>query len=200
MTCAFVQEWIGRAFALLDRLVGILRNKLVFLKKWSPSFAPKKWIYINGTCCILTAMFFLLGCLPEKVLGFHFAEMTYVPFNLIVCIIWFAEASLWMIFDEESKPWHKLGELSLAIFFVIDGLVWVFEWIAMETPLKGWEIVLYSAIDFLIYLFYLVLAIREEGKAALKQMGDQESHMKEYSAAGQTCQEKELETNFKLFA
>lgn len=166
---ATIKEWLSKALALLDYIISILRVKLAFLKPLSPSDAPKWWIYINGTCCIGTAMFFMLGWMDDKSTGYQFCESYYIPFNLLICFIWFAEAGLWMLFDddEESPAWHKLGELGLAVFFVGDSLLWLYGSWVLEEELKTGEILLYSAIDFFIYLFYLVLAIRSEAKVAL---------------------------------
>ena len=164
---ATIKEWVSRALALLDYIISILRVKLAFMKPISPTDAPKYWIYINGTCCIVTAMFFLLGWLPAKSFGYQVCETYYIPYNLVICIVWLLEAALWMLFDEEGEAWHTLGEFGLAVFFVFDGIFWLYGSWVLEEELKTSEIILYTAIDFFIYLFYLVLAIRAEAKVAL---------------------------------
>ena len=168
-----LKAWLGKALALLDYIVSVLRVQLAFLRPLSPSVASKSWIVINGTCCIVTAVFFLLGWLPHKSTGYIFCETYYIPYNLVICVLWLAEAGLWMLFDEDTAPWHKLGELGLAVFFVGDSIVWLYGRWYLREELPRSEILLYSAIDFFIYLFYLVLAVRQEAKAALAKAEEQ---------------------------
>jgi hypothetical protein len=193
-----IKEWIAKALDLLDRILEVLRGHLPCLKPYSPSEAPTKWIYINGACCMITAMFFLLGALPNKTIGYQTAETYYVPFNLLICMIWFAEASMWMIFDQDEPAWHKIGELGMASFFIVDAIIWVYEWLFTAFELHQKEILIYTAIDFFIYLFYLALAIRTQAKALLKeQQGEGDV---ECSGKGGTSNEKDTKTDFKLMA
>lgn len=202
MIVAKGKELAAKALALMDRLLEVLRDKLHFLKPYSPSFAPTKWIYINGACCMITAMFFLLGMMTEKSMGYQAADTFYIPFNLAICLTWFVEASLWMIFDEEGPAWHKIGELGLAAFFILDGMVWIYEWAFEGIKLHRREILIYTAIDFFIYLFYLCLAIRAEAKATEKELaqGEEGSGDVEASAVPASEDKKEAETEFKLMA
>ena len=215
---ATIKQWLSKALALLDYIISILRVKLSFLKPLSPTDAPTWWIYINGACCIGTAMFFMLGWMDAKSAGYQFCENYYIPFNLLICLIWFGEAGMWMLFDEDeaSPAWHKLGEVGLAVFFLGDSILWLYGSWVLEEELKTGEILLYSAIDFFIYLFYLVLAIRSEAKVALASIEEEANNSRansntiaeksvsstvdaESGAVGTTSSEKpDATTDFKL--
>ncbi|CAB9519648.1 expressed unknown protein [Seminavis robusta] len=149
-------------------------------------------------------MYFLLGWLPKNTIGYEFAQVTYIPANLLFCGLWFFEASLWMIFDEDEPAWHKLGEVVLSVFFVLDGIMWVYGWLFLEEPLANKELLIYTAIDFAIYLFYLVLAIRAEAKATHEALLAQQKaqDLEAAAAAGNVLppsdQPQETETDFKL--
>ncbi|CAB9512980.1 expressed unknown protein [Seminavis robusta] len=109
-----------------------------------------------------------------------------------------------MIFDEDEPAWHKLGEVVLSVFFVLDGIMWVYGWLFLEEPLANKELLIYTAIDFAIYLFYLVLAIRAEAKATHEALLAQQKaqDLEAAAAAGNVLppsdQPQETETDFKL--
>jgi hypothetical protein len=150
---------------------------------------------------MLTAMFFLLGWLPKQTIGYDFAHMFYIPFNMIFCVIWFLEISLWMLFDEDSPAWHKLCELLIAIFFCVDGFLWICGWLLLDEELENKSMLIYTALDFFVYLFYLMLAIRAEARAAMKALVTAQdlegAEIVQISAADTP---KETETDFKLMA
>ena len=195
---AWLKALIAKALALLDCILEYLRQKLHFLKPWSPSIAPTKWIFINASCCMVTFMFFLLGWMEENTAGYQFALDYYVPYNLFICVIWFAEAGLWILFDQATPAWHKLGELGLAFFFVFDGMFYLYEWKFLGYALERREILIYTVIDFFIYLFYLVLAIREEAKAQLEQHQEEGELEDVEKASSRSGQLEEVDTGFKI--
>lgn len=196
-----IKEWINKALIILDWILDIVRPYVSFLRPWAPTHSPVTWIYINGSCCMLTSMFFLLGWLPKQTIGYDFAHLFYIPFNLIFCVIWFVEISLWMLFDDESPAWHKLGELLISIFFCVDGFIWIFGWLVLDEALENRAMLIYTALDFFVYLFYLMLAIRAEARAALKaQVTAQDLEDTEIVQMSATDAPKETETDFKLMA
>lgn len=106
---------------------------------------------------------------------------------------------MWLLFDDteqeeeescSSSYWYNLAELSLAIFFVCDSLVWLYGSWFLNEELTRSEIIIYSAIDFVIYSFYLGLAIRallgKEGNTSWKDVG------------GGASEQKEANSDFKL--
>jgi hypothetical protein len=198
-TPTWIRTLLAKAVALLDYLVDFFRGRLHFLKPLSPSLAPTHWIYINGSCCICTFMFFLLGWMEEKSHGYQFALDWYIPYNLLICVVWFVEAALWMLFDEASPAWHKLGELGLAFFFVFDGIFYLYEWKILGVALDRKEILIYTVIDFCIYLFYLLLAIREEAKAEQLSLSNADNDTT-HDTGKDTSEQGEANTDFKMLA
>ena len=164
----WISEWINKFLVKVDWFLDLVRPKLSFVRPWAPTHSPVTWIYINGSCCMSTAMFFLLGWLPKQTIGYDFAHLFYIPFNLVICVIWFLEIFFWMLFDDDSPSWHKLGELAVAIFFCVDGFLWICGWLVFDEELENRAMLIYTALDFFVYLFYLMLAIRAEARAALK--------------------------------
>jgi hypothetical protein len=194
-----IKEWINKALIILDWILDIVRPKLSCLRPWAPTLTPVTWIYVNGSCCMSTAMFFLLGWLPKQTIGYDFAHLFYIPFNLIICVIWFVEISLWMLFDEDSPAWHKLAELLISMFFCVDGIIWVFGWLVLDEELENKMMLIYTALDFFVYLFYLMLAIRAEARAAMKaQLTAQDLEETEIVQIPAADAPKETETEFKL--
>jgi len=197
-----IKELINWALALLEKVLAILRLKLACFESTSPPGAPKLWIYINGASCIVTGMFFLLGCLDHNTYVYHLAEIFYIPCNLLFCLLWVFEAAGWMIFDEEEPAWHKLPELLLAGFFILDGIAWVYEWAFTDLDLERKEILIYAAIDFFIYGFYLVLAIKAEAKKSLAEGGPEKGEGDVEATAVPPSDQKEAKaeakTEFKL--
>lgn len=134
--------------------------------------------------------------MEDQSIGYQFALAWYIPYNLLICVIWFAEAGLWMLFDEASPAWHKLGEVGLAFFFVFDGIAYLYEWKVLGYPLHRDEILIYTVIDFLIYLFYLALAIREEAKSQVEQQQNEQREVHGIETGENTG--KETSADFKL--
>lgn len=128
----------------------------------SPTAAPKAWILINGVCCLATAAFFALAWMPLDSQAYHLAEAYYVPFNMLVCLLWMAEAALWMLFDQGESIWQKTGELALAAYFIFDGLVYCYEWAILGTLPQAQDILFYSSIDVAMYLYYFLIAAEPE--------------------------------------
>ena len=77
---------------------------------------------------------------------------------MAVCVLWMAEAALWMLFDEGDSIWAKTRELASAAYFIVDGLIYCYEWAVLGTMPKGEDILFYASIDVAMYVYYFVVS------------------------------------------
>lgn len=121
-------------------------------KPISPTCAPRPWFCINVACCLGTAAFLVFGLQRNATV-----ELWYVPFNMIICVSWLAEAALWMLFDKGDALWQKSFELSLAMYYIVDGTIYYYDWAVRGIPPTYSDVIFYSVIDILIYVYYFAI-------------------------------------------
>ena len=128
------------------------------LRDWSPPHAPVQWIAINSGCCLVAALLFFLAALDLD----EAVEEFYVVYNVVVCVIWFAEVGLYLRYSDHDDPeWWQHGlELAVAAYFAVDCTVELYRWHLLE--IQPWHIFVDTSIDFAIYVYYLALAIQAQ--------------------------------------
>lgn len=125
------------------------------LINYSPIRVPLLWIVLNAICCLLVGYVLLdaliQGCDVEEV------KESYLVYNFVICVIWVAEAGLYVL-EEKERGWQTWVEFVAALYFVVDCGVAVLQWHLQH--IKSWEIYFDSGLDFVFYIYYLVQATR----------------------------------------
>jgi hypothetical protein len=110
-----------------------------FIKKFTPSSAPRLWVVINVTILLYSILVLCLLAFTHEGLAWYDALVVewYLTYDVIVCIVWLVETSLRMMSSPVGTPddtstsdesphfrWSKLliAEWLMAIYFVFDAV------------------------------------------------------------------------------
>jgi hypothetical protein len=143
------------------------------LRKWSPTHAPEVWIFINSLCCSAAILVIVLATFDKHI---NQVKESYLIYNFVICFVWFVEVALYIRYSTENnglRPlWQAWIELLVATYYLVDCATMAYQWHLME--IGKWEIYLDTTLDFVFYVYFLVLAVREHLRHQQQFLGNED--------------------------